>query len=70
MGFPRDKFWNRLLSFTDCPGIHFSDYPAIAHFVCPEWSHLRPQDAIVFTKHFIDILDKDKGWNFSKLASN
>lgn len=70
MGFPRDKFWNRLLSFTDCPGIHFTDYPAIAHFVCPEWSHLSPQDAIVFTKHFIDILDKEKGWKFSKLAGN
>ncbi len=70
MGFPRDKFWNRLLSFTDCPGIHFTDYPAISHFICPEWSHLSPQDAIVFTKHFIDILDKEKGWKFSKLASN
>jgi hypothetical protein len=70
MGFPRDKFWNRLLAFTDCPGIHFTDYPSIAQFVCPEWSHLSPQDAIVFTKHFIDIIDKEKGWKFSKLTSN
>jgi hypothetical protein len=70
MGFPREKFWNRLLTVTNSPGIHFTDYPAIAHFVCPEWSHLSPQDAIVFTKHFIDILSKDMGWKFSKLAGN
>ncbi|MGZ5220911.1 MAG: hypothetical protein ACXWV2_07175 [Chitinophagaceae bacterium] len=70
MGFPRDKFWNRLLSFTGCPGIHFTDYPAIAHFVCPEWSHLTPRDAIVFTKQVINILDKEKGWKFSNLTGN
>jgi hypothetical protein len=70
MGFPRDKFWDKLLVVSGSPGIHFSDYPAIAKFVCPEWSHLSPADAIVFTKHFIDILGKDKGWKFSKLAGN
>ncbi|NJO24506.1 MAG: hypothetical protein HC867_00140 [Bacteroidia bacterium] len=70
MGFPREKFWNRLLTFTECPGIHFKDYPAIDHFVCPEWSHLSPQDAIVFTKQFIDILEKEKGWKFSNPAGN
>jgi hypothetical protein len=70
MGFPREKFWNKLLDVSGSPGIHFSDYPAIAHFVCPEWSHLSPQDAIVFTKHFIDILEKDKGWKFSKPVRN
>jgi hypothetical protein len=55
-GFPRDKYWDRLLATTGCPGIHFTDYPAIAHFVCPEWSHLGPPDAIVFTREFIRIL--------------
>lgn len=70
MGFPREKFWNPLLSVTECPGIHFTDYPAIAHFVCPEWSHLSPRDAVVFTRHFIDILEKEKGWKFSKKAGN
>lgn len=70
MGFPREKFWNRLLSVTECPGIHFMDYPAIAHFVCPEWSHLGSRDAVVFTGHLIDILEKEKGWKFSKKAAN
>ncbi len=62
--FPREKYWDRLLSFTNCPGIHFKDYPAIDHFVCPEWSHLKPKDAVVFTENFVQILEKDKGWKF------
>ncbi len=43
--FPREVYWDRLLAFTGCPGIHFKDYPAIAHFDCPEWSHLTPEQA-------------------------
>lgn len=61
-GFPREKYWDRLLAETGCPGVHFADYPEIAHFVCPENSHLSPQDAVVFTRHFVDILNKEKGW--------
>jgi len=64
MGFPRSKYWDRLLTVTNCPGIHFADYPAIAHFQCPEFSHLKPADAIVFTKNLVDILQKEKGWIF------
>jgi hypothetical protein len=63
MNYPRQKYWDSLLLYTNCPGIYFEDYPAIAHFVCPEWSHLNPKDAIVFTKNFIDIL-KENGWKF------
>jgi len=65
MGFPREKYWDRLLSFTNCPGIHFLDYPAIAHFECPELSHLSRPQAIVFTNHFIEILEKEKGWKLT-----
>lgn len=64
MGFPREKYWERLLATTGCPGLHFADYPPIAQFVCPEDSHLSPQDAITFTRHFIQILERDKGWKF------
>jgi len=62
MGFPREKYWNKLLAYTNCPGIHFLDYPEIAHFECPEFSHLSQPDAVIFTKHFIEILEKEKGW--------
>lgn len=69
MAFPRDKFWNKLLEVTGCPGIHFLDYPALDHFVCPEWSHLAPADAIIFTKEFIRILQQEKGWSFAKTSA-
>lgn len=62
--FPREKYWDRLLSFTNCPGIHFKDYPAIDHFICPEWSHLAPKDAVLFTENLVQILETDKGWKF------
>ncbi|MBA2250194.1 MAG: hypothetical protein H0W12_08375 [Chitinophagaceae bacterium] len=66
MGFPRQKYWDRLLATTGCPGIHFEDYPAIAHFQCPEFSHLKTSDAIVFTKNLINILENEKGWKFPR----
>jgi hypothetical protein len=67
-GFPREKYWDRLLTFTNCPGIHFKDYPAMANFICPEWSHLSPADAKTFTTEFIRILE-EKGWKFAKTNS-
>jgi hypothetical protein len=54
--FPREKYWERLLALTGCPGIHFADYPPIAHFVCPEDSHLKPADAVTFTRHLIEAM--------------
>lgn len=64
MGFPRDKFWDRLLLETNCPGIHFMDYPAMDHFECPEFSHLKLSDAKLFTKAFFNELGKQKGFTF------
>ena len=60
MGYPREKYWDRLLAITNCPGIHFADYPVIDHFECPEFSHLKQSDAIIFTKEFIKILEEKK----------
>lgn len=67
MGFPREKYWDQLLKVTGYPGIHFADYPVIDHFQCPEFSHLSTQDAVIFTKEFIRILNQEKGWAFAKL---
>jgi hypothetical protein len=66
MAFPRDKFWDRLLKETDCGGIHFKDFPAIANFVCPEFSHLKRPDAVIFTKHFFELLSQQKGFDYLK----
>lgn len=65
--FAREKYWDRILSTTNSPGIYFADYPAISNFICPEFSHLSQQDAVVFTKEFIQILNKEKGWQFPKM---
>ena len=62
--FPREKYWERILAITGCSGIHFLDYSAIDHFICPEWSHLGRLDAIVFTKNIIKIMQEEKGWTF------
>ena len=64
MGYPRDKYWDRLLAATGCAGIHFEDYPATANFVCPEFSHLKPSDAVIYTTNLVDIIQKEKGWVF------
>jgi hypothetical protein len=54
--FPREKMWDRLLAATQCAGFYFADNPATAHFVCPEWSHLTPADAILYTKALVSEL--------------
>jgi len=54
--FPRARFWDPLLAATHCQGIHYADYPATSHFICPEWSHLSPQDAIKYTQALITEL--------------
>jgi len=64
-GYPRKEYWDRLLAVTDCPGIYFEDYPVIGHFECPEWSHLTPSDAVIYTKNLIKILRDEKGWAFN-----
>ncbi|PWT70750.1 MAG: hypothetical protein C5B59_20315 [Bacteroidetes bacterium] len=54
--FPRDRMWEPILAATKCRGFHFRDYHAWDHFVCPEWSHLSPSDATVYTDALVDIL--------------
>lgn len=60
-GFPRDKFWNRLLERSDANGVHFADYKETSSFICPEWSHLSASDAAVYTTHLVKQL-QEKGW--------
>ncbi|HEX9513896.1 MAG TPA: hypothetical protein VF939_25570 [Puia sp.] len=56
--FPRTKLWDPLLAATHCTGIHFADYPSTDHFICPEWSHLSPQDAVLYTRALIGQLPR------------
>lgn len=70
MGFPRAKYWDKILKETGSDGIHFLDYPSLRDFNCPEFSHLSPKDAVIFTQEFIRILNTEKGWKFPKLPGS
>jgi len=53
---PRQKSWDPLLQMTHAPGIYYSDFPDLAGFKCPEWSHLSAADSVEFTKRLIPHL--------------
>jgi hypothetical protein len=53
---PRPVFWEAILARTGAPGIHFEDYPGLSEFKCPEWSHLRSEDADIFSERLMPIL--------------
>lgn len=53
---PREKVWDPLTKATGAPAIYFSDYPELAGFECPEWSHLSEPDSVEFTKRLVPHL--------------
>jgi len=59
--YPRQKYWDALLTYTNTPGIHYLDNPVTASLICPEWSHLAPKDAVVYTRELIKSLQQ-KSW--------
>jgi hypothetical protein len=64
--FPRKLYWDRLLQETGSTGIHFEDYPELAKYNCPDWSHLTPADAQTFTADLIKIIEIKTGWKVQK----
>ena len=62
--YPRNEYWDKLLAITGCKGIHFADYPVINQLTCPEYSHLKPTDAVIYTQNLVSILKKEQGWQF------
>jgi hypothetical protein len=61
--YPKENYWDKILAKTNCPGIYFRDYESLSHFQCPEFSHLSPADAKIYTKSLVQILQQ-KGWKF------
>ena len=53
---PRAGIWERLLRETAVPDIYFEDFPELASFDCPEWSHLSAGDSVEFTKRLVPHL--------------
>lgn len=68
-GFPREQYWDKILTVTETPGIYFMDDEATNHYICPEFSHLTPSDAVDYTKHLIRILSEKHQWKFPKMQS-
>ncbi len=62
--YPRADYFDKLPLTTGCGSIHFNDYADTKYFICPEWSHLKPTDAVLYTKALIGHL-KEQNW-FSK----
>ncbi|MCA9111936.1 MAG: hypothetical protein KDA52_18425 [Planctomycetaceae bacterium] len=52
--YPRTQFWDHLAESTGTPTIHFRDVPGLAHFECPDTSHLDYRDTDAFTNALID----------------
>jgi len=55
-GFPRERFWDRLVKETDSVGVAWQDYAALQGYDLPEWSHLAASEATRYTKALVPIL--------------
>lgn len=56
---PRSGLWERLLRETGAPGVHFEDYPELAKYPCPEWSHLSAEDTPKFTADLVAVMRRE-----------
>ena len=59
--YPRSDYFDKLPLIAGCGSIHFKDYADTKDFICPEWSHLTPADAVIYTKALIGHL-KEQNW--------
>lgn len=50
VAFPRERFWNPLVTTADAAGVHFADHADLQVFELPEWSHIRAGDTDPFTR--------------------
>jgi len=50
--------WGRLVAENGVPAINFADYPELAAFKLPEWSHLSAPDSVEFTRRWVPHLQK------------
>jgi len=58
---PRSQIWDPLVKLSGASGIYFEDYPELASFTCPEWSHLSSADSVAFTKRLVPYLQRATG---------
>lgn len=51
--YPRADFFDRVTPITGAASIHFADFPEMAHFACPDGSHLDYRDKKPFSKALV-----------------
>lgn len=56
MGFPRERFWDRLVAETGTVGVSWHDHVELQGYVLPEWSHLSASEAERYTRALVPIL--------------
>ena len=58
---PRERFYDSLLTVTGSKGYHYQDYPQLERIdCCPEWSHLSAENADLFTRELVKIMQNDE----------
>ncbi|MEZ5031842.1 MAG: hypothetical protein R2787_10615 [Saprospiraceae bacterium] len=57
--YPRELYYDAFVQQCGCPAYHFQDYPSLARFVPPEWSHLSNPDAREYTRRILAIMQQD-----------
>lgn len=48
--YPRARYWDAMVSGVDAPAVHYRDEPALAHYSCPDGSHIDVRDTPAFTR--------------------
>ena len=56
----RAGFWDPLIDSLQVPAYNYLDYPQLQGYECPEWSHLKYEDALTFTDDLVEIMLEDK----------
>jgi len=57
--YPREEFFDRIVTETGCLGIHFEDHDELKDFICVEDSHLGVEDGLEYTRRLIQILRRE-----------
>ena len=56
-GFPRERFWDRLLEKTASGGVNFLDRPEMMNYDLPEWSHLSPAESKRYSRALVPLVE-------------
>ncbi len=56
---PREKVWDVFIAQAACPAYHFMDYSFMQIHELPDWSHMAPESAKIYTRDMVSQLIDD-----------